>query len=120
MDVKPDVNSMIAEMSPAFKAQAEMVKELAASNAQLQKDMMEVLNKTSLQEPTSLPQSTFSKSAVAMNSSSETLLAHFRIPRTRPLPEDRWRGGRDVKAFLKKIQDSGTGPIGCDPRHGVE
>ena len=33
-----------------------------------------------------------------------TLLAHFRLTSARPPPETRWKGGRDVKSFLKKFK----------------
>ena len=42
-DTEPDISLLIAEMSSMFQAQSQMIKELSASNLQLQRDMRDVL-----------------------------------------------------------------------------
>ena len=100
-----DVNTLVSEMSIAFKAQTEIINDLAASHSQLQKEMKEVLQATSsLREAPTKPIPATVDLPRADASTSDTLLAHFRLPGTRPPPEERWKGGRDVRAFLKKFK----------------
>ena len=42
-EVKPDVSSLVAEMSAAFKAQSQIIRDLTSSHLQLQQEMKEML-----------------------------------------------------------------------------
>ena len=102
---KPEIHALVAEMSVAFKAQSEMIKDLSAAHLQLQQEMKEVLRSNAAsQESMTRPLSAPTVSSRGESSISDTLLAHFKLPDSRPPPEERWKGGRDVRNFLKRFK----------------
>ena len=101
-EVKPDITSLMTEITTAFQRQSDMMHQLTASHLKLQKEMKEVLKANS--QPSTEFSSTTTTSTTSKTSTLDTLLAHARLPDTRPLPEDRWKGGRDVKSFLKTFK----------------
>ena len=100
-ETKPDVNHLLS----VVKAQSEMVRQLAASHLQLQKEMKEMMKSTSQSRNSVAASSPTSvQPATPRPPSVDTLLAHSRLADTRPCSEDRWKGGRDVKTFLKRFK----------------
>ena len=97
-ETKPEANNLLIEMSQMFKVQSEMIKDLSNSHMQLQRDLKDALKLVSSLQTGTTP---FSSSAVA---ATNPILAHLWIPDVRPAPEDRWKGGRDVRTFLKRFK----------------
>ena len=104
-EVKPDMKLLITEITAAFKAQADMMQQLSTSQHQLQDELKE-LRKLTSPHPTSCSETPLTPAVprTSQASSTDTLLAHIRLPDTRPPLEERWKGGRDVKSFLKKFK----------------
>ena len=104
-ETKTDINSVISEMSSAIKMQAEMMRQLSESQLQLQNQMKELMKSSpkslvTMQSP--IPSPVISPSP--RTPTIDTLLAHSRLADTRPSPDERWKGGRDVKSFLKRFK----------------
>lgn len=93
---------LMSEIATAFKVQSDMMQQLTAQHLQLQNEMKTVLRATS--QVSIGPASTTTTSTNSTLGPIDTLLAHARLPDTRPLPEDRWKGGRDVRSFFKKFK----------------
>ena len=97
-ETKPDIKLLIDEITTAFKTQNEMMAQLTKSHLQLQNEMKDL--KSSNQPPKfrAKPPPTPPRPTNSPGATLDTLLAHSR------LPEGRWKGGRDVRSFLKKFK----------------
>ena len=101
---KPDFKLFMDQMAGMLKMQNDMMKDMSASHLKLQKEMGELLKTTSqLHSPTVTPPTT-PRTPACSPSDISTLIAHSHMPDTRPPADERWKGGRNVKTFLKKFK----------------